>query len=339
MTEKQNIYMNTEEDKGPRVIVTEVPRFDADDVEGYTTYLEQNGYVVISQVADQPKIDHCKDLFWKFIAETKLEAKRGQPQTWSSGKFPASPHNGIIAGFGIGQSEFCWEIRSLPKVKKVFSEIWKCNDLIVSFDGANAFRPWRDNPSWRTYGGWYHVDQNGIKRKGLQTVQGLVTLYDATCNTGGLIVIPKSHLQFEEICARHGCTPTSRDFVLIKEDDEILKELTPIFPLAKAGDLILWDSRCIHCNSPGIEPKKTVGILPEMLSRFFLPAENDIIRLVSYVCMVPRSKANEEVLEKRKTAFEKRITTTHWPQEFGISGIGNPIADQFQLTEEQKALI
>jgi hypothetical protein len=47
-------------------------------------------------------------------------------------------------------------------------------DLVVSFDGGNAFRPWRHNPSWKTKGGWWHVDQNSLKgeqRRGRVCVQ------------------------------------------------------------------------------------------------------------------------------------------------------------------------
>lgn len=39
-------------------------------------------------------------------------------------------------------------------------QVWEDQrDLIVSFDGGNAFRPWKIKPEWSTDGGWWHVDQ------------------------------------------------------------------------------------------------------------------------------------------------------------------------------------
>ena len=33
-------------------------------------------------------------------------------------------------------------------------------DLVVSYDGANAFRPWKRKYDWLTTGDWWHLDQN-----------------------------------------------------------------------------------------------------------------------------------------------------------------------------------
>jgi hypothetical protein len=41
----------------------------------------------------------------------------------------------------------------LPKIKKTFQAIWNTDDLIVSFDAGNVFRPWKYNAKWKTSGG------------------------------------------------------------------------------------------------------------------------------------------------------------------------------------------
>jgi hypothetical protein len=40
---------------------------------------------------------------------------------------------------------------------------------------------------------------------------------------------------------------------------------------------------------------------------------NELIRLVAYVCMVPRSFASDKTIALRKKAFETNTQTSHWP--------------------------
>eukprot|EP01084_Bolivina_argentea_P306249 529173_1 len=108
----------------------------------------------------------------------------------------------------------------------------------------------------------------------------------------------------------------------------------------KAGDLILWDSRTIHCNAPSIlsftEMKKIylnrnvsernlckcLCILDELLSIFDNENEEekmyDLLRAVCYVCMTPKYKATENVLIKRVKAYVYNYNLNHYPHEFAI---------------------
>ena len=74
---------------------------------------------------------------------------------------------------------------------------------------------------------------------------------------------------------------------------------------AKAGDLILWDSRTIHCNTP--------AIVEQQFENYEKNQHDDIIRLVSYVCMVPFEHASSKVIETRKEGFRLKAPTSHWP--------------------------
>ena len=78
----------------------------------------------------------------------------------------------------------------------------------------------------------------------------------------------------------------------------------------QAADLIVWDSRCIHCNTPAI-------IRPSN-------EQNAILRLVAYVCMSPielfkpdgvRFDNLDEFRELREDFVRQRITSSHWPLE------------------------
>ena len=67
------------------------------------------------------------------------------------------------------------------------------------------------------------------------------------------------------------------------------------------GDLMIWDSRTIHCSSHGIEEP---------------PNSSDLLRVGSLICMMPKSKSNEEVISKRKQAVEDGTSTTNWSDRF-----------------------
>mmetsp|Transcript_1327 Transcript_1327/g.2226 ORF Transcript_1327/g.2226 Transcript_1327/m.2226 type:complete len:381 (-) Transcript_1327:330-1472(-) len=301
-------------DRTKSISYPQIPRFDMSDekerVEGLR-YLEENGYVVCASVLSESELECARNKFWDFIegipgrldSPKKHEKwpKRGKPETWEN--FPGNPTYGIIASMGAGQSPFAWFVRSRPRVKDAFAAVWSTNDLLVSFDGFGAFRPWKYKSSWRTRGGWFHVDQNAKYKPGKCCIQGLVSMFDQDHTTGGLTVISGSHHMFEDYASRNP-PRHSMDFVRIQSEDIILKK-KPILVSCKAGDLCLWDSRLVHCNSPA---PKTNSLEPKSRryeDKFFCAdAKQDqdlshLLRLVCYVCMTPTSKASSQVLPCR----------------------------------------
>eukprot|EP00756_Hemistasia_phaeocysticola_P066997 Hpha_TRINITY_DN9640_c0_g1::TRINITY_DN9640_c0_g1_i1::g.184265::m.184265 len=256
-------------------------------------YLQRHGYVVLRGALDPGELKRGEELLWEKLKEHGMQP--GQPETWEKPNYPCNPANGIVSR-DFGQSDFMWHLRGAPGVIKAFSGIWGTEDLITSFDGCNVMRPWDDRPEWRTMGGWWHVDQ-GKPKRGFQSVQGLVTLYDVDATTGGLVVMPGTQLHHDELIDRQQ-KKTSGDFLPIGVDP--LLETQALLVQMKAGDLALWDSRTIHCNFPGTGPAKN---------------PKELIRAVGYVCMAPKKQADKETLEDRKDAFAQRQSTTHWPQE------------------------
>ena len=51
---------------------------------------------------------------------------------------------------------------------------------------------------------------------------------------------------------------TCQDFMLINADDEVLADGARLLHCS-AGDLVLWDSRVVHCNSSAIDPVDMVS--------------------------------------------------------------------------------
>lgn len=399
------------------LVFHEPERFDINDpaqANKMLEFLDLHGYVVIANVASTQEVSDAKDNFWKFWeANTDFDGrgiKRNDCRTWN--KWIGQPDTGILfTSGGATHSDFNWNTRLLPGVRKTFAKLWGDNDLLVSFDGANAFRPWKLNPSWITGGGWYHVDQNsliGPSRQGKVCVQGLITYYDVTPDSGGFCAIPGSHRLHDSVCARAPGAKHMMDFVPLSETDPVLdaghrnlgvgqceptanlseedKLLSqvgqPIMVGAKAGDLIIWDSRTVHCNSPALTAPKffveqavtkavnpttvseespndesTVqgtavleskciegeaeGQAPRNPSSHIAPSYTtpvtlkspepvmaELIRLVAYVCMLPRSHADTAVIQGRKEAFQARYPTTHWPTQKVPEGLCNTVAPE-----------
>lgn len=326
------------------------PRFEADDPK-LAEYFREYGYVVIKNVANESERNTAISLWWDLAEQSRPEVKRNDPATWRDENWVADTTVGIMSGYGIGQSAFMWYSRLLPKVRQAFALAWGNDDLLVSYDGCGIFRPPEVNPKWKTRGAWYHIDQNCYKRPGLNAIQGLVNYFPSGPNDGGFVVVPKSTHMIDDAFLKIPdiCSPKGRDYVRMYPDYFFWKEardvigkrnesnrydMLPVKLVVEAGDMILWDSRAIHCNHPVTKNDPS----PDALTH--------LKRLTAYICMTPSSLAKniEELAKYRVLAFQKGITTTHWPHEFypswsvreKIPGVGAAVV---KLNDEQKSLI
>ena len=144
------------------------------------------------------------------------------------------------------------------------------------------------------------------------------------------MVIPRSHNRFHELLSIWRKTGNNSK---IPFDHEILQEEYGLLIHARPGDLLLWDSRTIHCNTPSfLTPPR--------------PQHNDdafgLLRMVSYICMTPLTFAEnpDEIINRRLNAFRYRLTSSHWPHEYQT--MGGEISrgeNTIQLTDYQRNLI
>ena len=298
-----------------------VPRLQPGSRES-VAYLREHGYVVIANALDSQQAKTALDGLWDYLEGLGTGIDRTDIQTWGNDRWPTEVHGGILPSYGIGHCQAQWFIRDIPKVKQAFSGLWDTDDLLVSFDGVSLWRPWSFNPAWKTNLGssWFHIDQHPIGRTGLHCVQGLVNLRPTSESTGGNVIVPGSHRMFPEIpklyAERLARIDPSIDHFRFPKEDPLILEKGPITCHMEAGDLLLWDSRTVHCSNPG--------------SGEDLP-DNELIRAISLICMMPRSKSNDEVISRRKAAISKRTSTTNWSDRFVN-------ADQFpQITSAENA--
>jgi len=225
--------------------------------------LAVEGYAVVAGALGEEEVVRATDLFWELIAGVTVDSvgaapiRREDPSTWED-HWPSNSR-GLVRCPGVGQSDFMWYLRTQPRVLEAFANVWDCDidDLVVSFDTCAAFRPLRARSRWRTKGVWFHVDQNGWETGSeFESVQGFVALTDQDCSTGSLVVLPQTHQLHKGLfdCGDGLESDGWTDFVLLPWHHELVVTIPRRLVCCQRGDLVLWDSRMIHCNTPAPHP-------------------------------------------------------------------------------------
>lgn len=261
-------------------------------------HLVEQGFCVVRGAADPSDVEVAKALLWSDL-EAAHGALRGKPETWDAWRLPQT---GLMAH--LAQSAGAWSIRGLPNVRKVYERVWGTDDLIVSMDAILAWRPWHQNKTWQPHTEGLHLDQNPFSKPHLDCVQGMLPLLDVTEGTGGLQVVPRSHLDAakEEYKLRYPECAGSGDWCPLGHDDPM--QAGGILLQASAGDLVLWDSRTVHGGLVGTGS----GLVCDELARLSVT-----------VAMTPRELANEQVQRLRREGFQAKESFNHCPHEAGTS--------------------
>src|SRR5690349_11749152 len=138
-------------------------------------------------------------------------------------------------------------------------------------------------------------------------IQGFVSLINQNQTTGGLIVFPYTHLRFQQL---NDLARRPKDFIMIPSNHPILDRGQAIgkFIQCQSGDLVLWDSRLVHCNSPAFSIEERQ-----------IDQSVDFLRIVAYVSMSPtifvRGHTLDEFRKQRKLLAQNNSTLTHWSTE------------------------
>ena len=283
--------------------------------------IKKDGVAVIPNVISKSKLNKYRKQLWEtFNHITKNLEKPISFKDLNSWRniyelFPL--HSMLIQHWGVGHSELVWNIRLEKKVIEVFSKLWntKPEELLTSFDGVSFHMPPEvTNKGWYRGNDWFHTDQSRLK-KGLSCIQGMVTLYDVNQGDATFSYKQKSHLLHEKFFTDNKVESKSDWYKLSKDEMKYFKNCKPKRILAKAGSLILWDSRLFHCGSEPLKERAKPNF-----------------RGIVYVCMTPREWASEHNLKKKRKAFENKRMTTHWPHHIRLFSktprtYGNDISD------------
>ena len=258
--------------------------------------LRTDGYCVVDNVIQEYKV--YEEKFWDWLENLGTGIQRRNWSTWTKDHAPIQTR-GIIEYPSLVHAEFIWEIRCHPNIRSLFAQLWNDSDLLVGFCRARIIPPAlvQSDEKEKT---WFHVDQSS-RRRGLHCIQGVLNLTDSSEETdAGLVLIPGSHHYHNEYFKEHDIA-VSREWYKHTEEDlkwfYETKQLKSIKVNAKAGSVILWDSRTIHCNkkpSPNQVDQTKAGI-------------------GVYICMTPRKWCDNEILLKKQKAFNQVAFASHWP--------------------------
>jgi hypothetical protein len=164
---------------------------------------------------------------------------------------------------------------------------------------------------------YFIYSQNPIKKPHRCSIQGFVSLTDNDESTGGLVVVAQSHKHFNEL--RSVAYIHDRNSVSVDKTHPLLKQFQPRLVKCKAGDLVVFDSRCIHCNTPALDVNDERKEATSLNDNNYPP----LLRIVAYVCMSPTAMVPpdelEEFREMRKELVYDRTSCTHWPAELNES--------------------
>ena len=294
--------------------------------------IEPYGVAIIENVLNEDEIKDMNAGMWDYLEHITQKfdkpINRNNKESWREYTKLYPKHSMLLQNWGIGHAQFIWDIRQNNNVIDIFANLWKCKneDLLVSFDGASFHLPPEiTNRGWYRGNMWYHTDQS-YTRNNFECIQSWITGYDVNENDATLAFLEYSNKYHKEFSEQYDIKDKSDWYKHTKDElkfylDE--KDCTEKKITCKAGSMVFWDSRTIHC---GTEPIKT--------------REGDNIRNAVYICMMPRQLSTNALIRKKQKAFTELRTTNHWankPKLFPKNPrtYGGPIPDVVEIDKPQ----
>ncbi len=274
--------------------------------------LETFGVAIIPSVLSEEECSSAFSGMWDFLEyitqKWKVPISRKKKESWK-GFYSLFPlHSMLIQYFSIGHFPFAWEVRKNEKILSVFAELWGCEkeDLLSSFDGSSfSLPPEVTGRGWDRGNEWFHTDQS-FSRDEFDSVQSFVSLLDTNIGDATLSFLEGSnsfhHTFYEEYL--HSNADSNEDWYKLNTQERkwfLSKGCTPHKIMCKKGDLVLWDSRTIHC---GVEPQKKRKELN--------------FRAVVYCCYTPKEWSTPSSIAKKRKAFIEGRTTSHYPHKIKL---------------------
>lgn len=221
--------------------------------------LDELGYAWHPSVLTPAEVGHCRSLLAR--------------------DYDARPH--------MAHSELLWWLRRHPRVRECFARAYGTDDLVTGFDGAGWQRPGDE-----AFELPWHVDQDGSHAPdALSCVQGILALSAHQTTSGGLQVLPRSHLRHAQLLRAAGHVDGDEwEYVEL----DLTDTRRSVQPRLQPGDLFLWDSRLAH----RVVPPRCAATAVE--------------RATAYLSFQPSAWLDARLRRLRRRAFERGEHTTHW---------------------------
>lgn len=245
--------------------------------DGWKHHLDKEGYVVFKDVLTSKELKKSIQRFKKSWNKVSPRFDFDDTSTWTKDNSPMMWNKGMIYWSGLSQSRFMWKLRTNRKILQIWKELHQTDDLVSSFDGFSFFFDKSQKP-----GKWLHIDQHS--KDELYSIQGLFNHLPVTEEDAGLVVVPKSHIEYD-------CGSTKKKFIQIEKDDEMYSKSVKL--IVPANTFVLWNSKTIHANE-GTQKKM------------------EISRITCYITFFPKSLRSEEVRKKRYQGYLDGDTCSHY---------------------------
>jgi ectoine hydroxylase-related dioxygenase (phytanoyl-CoA dioxygenase family) len=269
--------------------------------EGLMTTIEEYGVAIIPSVLNENECNEIIDGLWDYFEhitkEWEVKINRNDKKTWREIYKLYPLHSMLFQYWSAGHTQVSWNVRQNPKMVDIFANLWKTDDLLVSFDGLSFHLPPEDtNKGWNRQT-FYHTDQS-FTQPGFQCIQSWTTAYDVNEGDATLAFMEKSNRYHKDFGDKFEIKDKSNWYKLSKEQEQFYLEKGCDYKKIKCpkGSLVLWDSRTIHC---GVEPLKERTV-PN-------------VRAIIYLCYMPKHLCNKKELDKKKDTFNELRTTSHYP--------------------------
>jgi hypothetical protein len=254
------------------------PLFKPDEVDNWKKYLEDEGFVVISDILQPNQYITGLELFKKDMSIVSPRFDFNNSNTWNINTCPIMFGKGMGIFNGFGQSDFMWHIRTNSTVQSIFKSVYSTNDLVTSFDGFSMFVSKSQKSK-----SWLHIDQNPANQ--MYSVQSAYNYYPVKdYRDAGFVLVPKSHKTYKPSVSGN------KDW-FVCPDQPLADSRKLIIP---ANCLVLWNSKTIHANEGMRKP------------------EVEFNRLTCYVSFQPKHLRPQSIYEKRLTAYKNGSATSHY---------------------------
>ena len=162
---------------------------------------------------------------------------------------------GLCHNFGVAWLPEVWEVRAHHNVRRMFEAIWGQSELACSFDGVNVDRPKVETPRKPPVLG-LHTDQSPHSSPAdvRYCVQSALSLTPTVAASGGTTVMPGSHRHHRDLLLHQFPVAEKeykKDWISLTDDmvAHLVARGCPVVHVeTQPGDLVLWDSRTIHCG-------------------------------------------------------------------------------------------
>lgn len=273
--------------------------------------IETYGVAIIPKVIDEEECTHMLsgicDYFEHITQSWATPFRRNDQSTWREFYKLLPLHSMLIQHWGVGHTQASWNLRQNPKIVEIFSKLWNTRpeDLLVSFDGLSFnLPPEVTNKGWFNQS-WLHTDQS-YTRNGFECIQSWVTALDVNENDATLLVLEGSNQYHGEFGRTFGITDREDWYKLTDQELRFYtetKQCRPVRITCGKGDLVLWDSRTIHCGVEAVRGRTQANF-----------------RAVIYLCYLPRLGTSDTNIRKKQKAFNELRTTKHHPQKSLLFG-------------------